>query len=63
MASRHFDDVLTEEEIRQQVADGRRLVIKVGSSSLSSASHGLDEERVAALVTWPMPTTTAATSC
>lgn len=45
-----FDGVLTEEEVRQQVATGRRLVIKVGSSSLSSASRGLAEDRVAALV-------------
>ena len=45
-----FDGVLTEEEVRQQVATGRRLVVKVGSSSLSSASRGLAEDRVAALV-------------
>lgn len=50
MVSPDFDGVLTEDEVRQQVATGRRLVIKIGSSSLSSASHGIAEERIAALV-------------
>lgn len=51
MTSPYFDDVsLSEEEVRHQVAEARRLVVKVGSSSLSSTSHGLNEERVAELV-------------
>lgn len=50
MVGPDFDGALTEDEVRQQVATGRRLVIKVGSSSLSSASQGIAEERIAALV-------------
>ena len=45
-----FDGALTEEEVRREVAEARRIVIKVGSSSLSSESHGLNTDRVAALV-------------
>ena len=45
-----FDGALTEEEVRREVAEARRVVIKVGSSSLSSESHGLNTDRVAALV-------------
>ncbi len=45
-----FDGALTEEEVRSEVAEGRRLVVKVGSSSLSSTSEGINDERVAALV-------------
>ncbi len=45
-----FDGTLTEEEVRREVAEGRRLVVKVGSSSLSSASQGLNVDKVAALV-------------
>ena len=45
-----FDGSLTEVEVRAQVAQGRRLVIKVGSSSLSSAREGIDEQRVIDLV-------------
>ncbi|MFM9442015.1 glutamate 5-kinase [Streptomyces acidiscabies] len=35
---------------RQRVADARRIVVKVGSSSLTTASGGLDADRVDALV-------------
>ncbi|MGW4029014.1 glutamate 5-kinase [Streptomyces sp. NPDC004838] len=35
---------------RQQVAQARRIVVKVGSSSLTTASGGLDADRVDALV-------------
>lgn len=45
-----FDGALSEDEVRREVSQGRRLVVKVGSSSLSSATHGLNTERVAALV-------------
>lgn len=45
-----FEGALTEEEVRREVVDARRLVVKVGSSSLSSQAHGLNVERVAALV-------------
>lgn len=50
MVSPEFDGALNEDEVRSQVAEGRRLVIKVGSSSLSSASAGLNVARVEALV-------------
>ncbi|HWH01855.1 MAG TPA: glutamate 5-kinase, partial [Pilimelia sp.] len=36
--------------MRDQVASARRVVVKVGSSSLSTASGGLDPLRVDALV-------------
>lgn len=42
---------LTEEQVRNQIATARRLVIKVGSSSLTSASHGIDDQHVSSLVT------------
>ena len=45
-----FDGALTEEEVRREVAEARRIVIMGGSSSLSSESHGLNTDRVAALV-------------
>ncbi|WP_107288440.1 glutamate 5-kinase [Streptomyces sp. NBRC 110611] len=35
---------------RQEVADARRIVVKVGSSSLTTAAGGLDADRVDALV-------------
>ncbi|MEU5399077.1 glutamate 5-kinase [Streptomyces sp. NPDC005963] len=37
-------------EARQQVTQARRIVVKVGSSSLTTASGGLDADRVDALV-------------
>ncbi|MGV9311466.1 glutamate 5-kinase [Streptomyces sp. NPDC003691] len=37
-------------EARQQVTQARRIVVKVGSSSLTSAAGGLDADRVDALV-------------
>ncbi|MFE9400536.1 glutamate 5-kinase [Streptomyces sp. NPDC006530] len=37
-------------EARQQVAQARRIVVKIGSSSLTTASGGLDADRVDALV-------------
>jgi len=36
--------------MREQVLDARRIVVKVGSSSLTTAAGGLDPERVSALV-------------
>ena len=36
--------------LRQEVADARRIVVKVGSSSLTTAAGGLDADRVDALV-------------
>lgn len=51
MVPADFDGALTEAGVRHAVAAGRRLVVKVGSSSLSSATHGLNVERVEALVT------------
>ena len=36
--------------VREQVSGARRIVVKVGSSSLTTATGGLDEERVEALV-------------
>src|SRR5205085_9325494 len=36
--------------VREQVTEARRIVVKVGSSSLTTAAGGLDEERVDALV-------------
>jgi len=36
--------------MRQGVADARRIVVKVGSSSLTTAAGGLDGGRVTALV-------------
>jgi glutamate 5-kinase len=36
--------------VRDEVTDARRIVVKVGSSSLTTASGGLDETRVDALV-------------
>ncbi|MFT4262285.1 MAG: glutamate 5-kinase [Nocardioides sp.] len=36
--------------MRQQVADARRIVVKVGSSSLTTAAGGIDPARVSALV-------------
>lgn len=50
MVSPDFDGVLTEAEVRRQVATSRRLVVKVGSSSLSSASRGIADDRLTALV-------------
>ncbi len=35
---------------RQDVKDARRIVVKVGSSSLTTAAGGLDADRVDALV-------------
>ncbi|MEU5157920.1 glutamate 5-kinase, partial [Glycomyces sp. NPDC021274] len=35
---------------RQDVEDARRIVVKVGSSSLTTATGGLDADRVDALV-------------
>ncbi|MEU1165787.1 glutamate 5-kinase, partial [Streptomyces sp. NPDC005921] len=35
---------------RQAVSEARRIVVKVGSSSLTTASGGLDADRVDALV-------------
>ncbi|MDR0783190.1 MAG: glutamate 5-kinase [Propionibacteriaceae bacterium] len=40
----------TEVEIRRQIAQARRVVVKVGSSSLASAATGLDLARLASLV-------------
>lgn len=51
MVSPDFDGVLSEDEVRKQVASSRRLVVKVGSSSLSSASHGIADDRITALAT------------
>ncbi|EST35848.1 hypothetical protein N566_17190, partial [Streptomycetaceae bacterium MP113-05] len=39
-----------ETGLRQNVADARRIVVKVGSSSLTTAAGGLDADRVDALV-------------
>ncbi|GAA2182214.1 glutamate 5-kinase [Brooklawnia cerclae] len=50
MVGPDFDGTLTEDEVRRQVSSARRIVVKVGSSSLSSASSGIDDDRVAALV-------------
>ena len=36
--------------VREEVTDARRIVVKVGSSSLTTASGGIDEQRVDALV-------------
>ncbi|MDT0307620.1 glutamate 5-kinase [Streptomyces sp. DSM 44917] len=36
--------------VRQDVADARRIVVKIGSSSLTTAAGGLDADRVDALV-------------
>lgn len=39
-----------DDQVRRVVADARRVVIKVGSSSLTTAAGGLDLDRVGALV-------------
>jgi glutamate 5-kinase len=36
--------------VREQVTDARRIVVKVGSSSLTTAAGGIDQQRVDALV-------------
>ncbi|WP_415631461.1 glutamate 5-kinase [Propionibacterium sp.] len=41
----------TEEQVRTAIGKARRLVVKIGSSSLSSASKGLDDERLEHVVT------------
>lgn len=41
----------SEQVIRTQVAHAKRVVVKVGSSSLSSAEAGIDEAKISALVT------------
>lgn len=43
-------DLDTAEQVRAALAGARRVVVKVGSSSLSTASEGLDVERLGALV-------------
>ena len=40
----------TEESVRAAIGSARRIVVKIGSSSLSSARRGLDDARLAALV-------------
>ena len=40
----------TESEIRAAIGKARRIVVKIGSSSLTTAEHGLDHDRMAALV-------------
>ncbi|GGQ67360.1 glutamate 5-kinase [Couchioplanes caeruleus subsp. azureus] len=37
-------------QVREEVTDARRVVVKVGSSSLTTAAGGIDEQRVDALV-------------
>lgn len=39
----------TETAVRQAIAQARRLVIKIGSSALASARHGLEADRVTGL--------------
>ncbi|MFI9273804.1 glutamate 5-kinase [Kitasatospora sp. NPDC052896] len=41
---------MSEQELRQDVLTARRIVVKVGSSSLTTAAGGLDADRVDALV-------------
>ncbi|AUG77198.1 gamma-glutamyl kinase [Kitasatospora sp. MMS16-BH015] len=41
---------MTEQTLRQEVLTARRIVVKVGSSSLTTAAGGLDADRVDALV-------------
>lgn len=41
----------TEEQVRTAIGKARRLVVKIGSSSLSAASKGLDDERLEHVVT------------
>jgi glutamate 5-kinase len=41
---------MTEQTLRQDVTAARRIVVKVGSSSLTTAAGGLDADRVDALV-------------
>ncbi|WP_035849229.1 glutamate 5-kinase [Kitasatospora azatica] len=41
---------MTEQTLRQDVLTARRIVVKVGSSSLTTAAGGLDADRVDALV-------------
>lgn len=51
MATPVFEGALDEQQVRQAVTKARRLVVKVGSSSLSHPEFGIDEERLAALIT------------
>ncbi|MGK5501657.1 glutamate 5-kinase, partial [Streptomyces sp. URMC 125] len=39
-----------EQDLRREVRDARRIVVKIGSSSLTTAAGGLDADRVDALV-------------
>ncbi|WP_425438769.1 glutamate 5-kinase [Propionibacterium cyclohexanicum] len=40
----------SEEQVRAAIGNARRIVVKIGSSSLSSATKGLDDERLDELV-------------
>jgi glutamate 5-kinase len=52
MGSRRDGGVPPEENgrVREVVTGARRIVVKVGSSSLTTAAGGIDEQRVDALV-------------
>lgn len=41
---------MSEDELRAEVLTARRIVVKVGSSSLTTAAGGIDADRVDALV-------------
>lgn len=51
MAAHPFDGAMDEKQVRQSIANARRLVVKVGSSSLSHPDSGIDKKRIASLIT------------